>query len=143
MCLSLYLASNNELPLISYNGNKPGLNTQDIADNELSLKHIFSKSFIKYIGSDQGCGCGFRHSILDQNEWFNVIDEDEVEQNNHNHVDLVNFIRNNVSDNSVEILTCWDGDHDEPILYKETLNLSDLLAEGFFFKERGFYSISV
>jgi hypothetical protein len=142
MCLALYIATDKPLPSIPYDEKNPSLNTNHLSQDELSLKKVFSKSFIMYVGSDEGCSCGFRHALLQQDQWYDVVDDQE-ELSNHNHIELVSFIRSNASGGNLEILACWDGDHNEAILYRETIEAEDLLSDNFYFKERGLYTVNV
>ena len=140
--MTIYISTDKPLPTIPYDEQNRKLNTEDITDNEKTLKNVFSKSNIKYVGSDQGCSCGFRHALIINDNWFDVVDEDETTFDNNNHINLVDLITKNNSDgNTFEILACWEGDQNEPILYRETIKLSDILHRDFHFKERGLYTV--
>ena len=132
------------MPTIPYDENHRRLNTENIVDEEMNLRNVLSLTNIKYIGSDQGCGCGFRHALLDGNDWFNVIDDEGTDFDNSNHQNLVDFIiENNTGEKMIEILSCWEGDHNEPIMFHETIKIYDLLNSDFYFKERGLYKVEL
>jgi len=144
MCMTYYIATKTEMPIIPYDEKNRSFNTDKITDEENSLHTVFSLPYIKMFGSDQGCGCGFRHAIIDENKkWFDVIDPPN-EFDNSNHINLVDFIsKNNMKENKVEILSCWNGDFNEPIEHRQTIKLSDILQLDFHFKERGLYTVDL
>ena len=132
------------MPTIPYDENHRSLNTEDIVEEERTIRHVLTLPNIKFIGSDQGCGCGFRHALMDGNEWFNVLDDEETEFDNNNHQNLVDFIiENNQGEKAVQILSCWEGDYNEPVQFQETINVHDLLSSDFYFKERGLYTVEL
>jgi hypothetical protein len=140
--MAIYISTDKPIPTIPYDEKNRKLNTEDVTYNEETLKNVFSKSNIKYIGSDQGCGCGFRHALIHNDNWLDVVDDEETPFDNSNHTNLVDLItKNNTDGNTFEVLACWEGDHNEPILYRETIKLTDILAKDFHFKERGLYTV--
>lgn len=142
--MAIYIATDDPLPTIPYDESNPKLNTENPAGNEMELRNVFSKPHIKYVGSNQGCGCGFRHALLDNENWLKVLNEEETGFDNNNHLDLVDLIsKNSSSANSVEILSVWEGDHREAIKYRQTINLTEILDSDFYFKERGLYTVVV
>lgn len=142
--MTIYIATDRQLPTIPYDEKDRKLNTADITSNEKTLKNVFSKSHFKYIGSDQGCGCGFRHALLHNGDWFNVVNNEETTFDNSNHVNLVDFISKNISDEkTIEILACWNGDHNESVKFQESIKLTDILDKDFYFKERRLYTVQI
>lgn len=144
MCMAIYISTDRPLPIIPYDEMNRKLHTEDITEKEQVLINIFSKQYIKYVGSDEGCGCGFRHALIHNDNWLEVLDEDDTSFDNNNQIALVDLISNNIPEGKiVEIFACWEGGQNEPVLYNQTIKLSDILNEGFFFKERGFYTVQV
>ena len=43
----------------------------------------------------------------------------------------------------IEILSCWEGDYNEPVKFHETIEVHVLLNSDFYFKERGLYTVEV
>ena len=143
MCLTLYIATIEVMPTIPYDENTPSFNTEDIVDSEKSIKNILSLPNVKLLGSDKGCSCGFRHAMYDDNQWLDVVDNDETPLDNGNHEKLVDFIiKNNPDEKSVELFALWAGDI-YPAEYKETIKLNDILDHNFYFKERGLYTVEI
>ena len=140
--MTIYISTDRPLPTIPYDEKNRKLNTEDITENEMTFKNLFSKPHIKYVGSDQGCGCGFRHALLEYDNWLDVINDEETPFDNLNHINLVDLIlKNNPDSKTVEILSVWEGDHNEPIKHRQTITLRDILDRDFYFKERGLYIV--
>ncbi|MFO0477206.1 MAG: hypothetical protein ACK50L_00300 [Bacteroidota bacterium] len=143
MCLTLYIATNKVMLTIPYDENNRSFNTEDIVDSEKSIKNILTLPNVKLLGSDQGCGCGFRHAMYDDNRWLDVLDDDETPFDNSNHEKLVDFIiKNNKDEKSVELFALWAGDI-YPAEHRETIKLNDILDPDFYFKERGLYTVEI
>ncbi|MHA4810125.1 hypothetical protein ACX0G9_18570 [Flavitalea flava] len=143
--MTLYLGANNQMPRINFDKRSPAFNTKELDESEYAVRSHFSQSNVLYVGTDQGCGCGFRHALLADGEWLDVVDEDNKEQNKEqkNHQDLLDYIGNYSNDVHVEIYGCWAGDVIELPQSREVINGSDLINKDFYFKERGFYQVRI
>ncbi len=143
MCLTLYIATNKAMPTIPYDENNRSFNTEDIVESEKSIKDILTLPNVKLLGSDQGCGCGFRHAMYEDKHWLEVIDDDETPFDNSNHEKLVDFIiKNNKDEKYVELFALWAGDI-YPAEFRDTIKLNDILNPDFYFKERGLYTLAI
>lgn len=143
MCLALYIGANKEIPLIPYNERDRRLWTDKLAEEEYPIPDFFSLPIITYVGSDTICGCGFRHLGLDKEEWVVKGGEDE-ETYIKNHKDLLEFIKENLSDHDkIEIYTVMEGDFKTPPKYKAEIDIAELLNKDFSFKELGFYIVNL
>ena len=96
---------------------------------------------VVYVGSDQGCGCGFRHALIDADQWLTVTEEDNSSQDNH--AKLFEYISSNVKQGVVEILCCWNGEVDKLPINPEEIKLAGIIDENFHFKERALYRIKI
>jgi hypothetical protein len=65
----------------------------------------FTLPYVLNIGSDQGCGCGFRQSHVAGQEWVPVVEEkkDDFDAVQNNHVGLWRYLTGNVVGESIEI----------------------------------------
>lgn len=144
--MTFYIGTRKELPTIPFDKNNPAFHTTPLSEDEMPIYKHISLPNILYFGSDLGCGCGFRHALLDDGKWLRVEDEEETlserESIQKNHDKLVKYIKAYKADNPlIEIYGCWDGDFKEVSESVEEISIFDLLDKDFYFKERGFYTI--
>lgn len=144
--MTFFIGTQEKLPSIAFDKNHPTFYTKlPGEDEQLIYKHI-SLPNILYFGSHQGCGCGFRHALLDDGKWLQVLDEEEtfseIESVKKNHEELYKYIMALKADNTLtEIYGCWDGDLKKASESREEITVNDLIDKDFYFKERGFYKI--
>jgi hypothetical protein len=145
MCFTLYIGSDTALPQILWDKDIPGFHTRELEDWEGQVPSCFSHPKVIYVGSDQGCGCGFRHALLTDKEWIPVISEDEQEMDvvRNNHQALFDYVTSNIKDVKLEIFACWNGNVDGGPQSVEQIKCSDLINEQFYFKEGGLYTIVI
>ncbi len=141
----LYIGSDNELPLINPEDWK-NINTQEdnwmsivkaisieeLKDNEISVKDKFKEKHVVYAGSYEGCGCGYSHCLID--------DEDAIEDNPF---ELDASIRSRkalydyVKENKITTMYgCWAGDESLPAEEEIKINLEIIIDRKFAFKEK-------
>jgi hypothetical protein len=148
MCFVLYIGANVILPEVPVNENNLGIHTECLNENDAAVASHFSTRNVIYLGSTQGCGCGFRHALLESNgnEWMPVVYEkdEDMADDQINMLGLHNYLRHFIDNGEkVELYGIWDGDYNEKPLSKQELLLADLLKTTFYLKERGFYIIKI
>ncbi len=147
MCFSLFIGADNPIPLIPWNEDDKRVYSQNLSEYELPIQGHFSKQHIGYIGSDQGCGCGFRHVTFQNGEWpeESMSDSEEYsdgdKQPNHIQLECILIGLLQTAD-SIELYSCWDGDFAEPSGGSSQLLLSSIVDNHFAFRERFLYSIA-
>jgi hypothetical protein len=138
MCFVLYVASRTKPKLIAWNKDAPSLCTQELGNHEKPVLKKFSLPIVTYVGSDQGCGCGFRHTDYE----MDVSDAEEDTQ--HNHQALVRLLQEQFADESfVELYGCWSGDESLAVKINSELLLDQIGDRLFCFRERGFYRAAI
>jgi hypothetical protein len=129
MCHVLYMASGKERPLVSCDDSRRGFHVRHGA--EVALPHL-TKPHLHYLGSDQGCGCGFQHLPLDMME-----DEEQRATVKTNQEGLARYLSSCLADEeSIELFTCWNGDESHPLEHRRDIHVSDLLKDDFEFMEK-------
>lgn len=142
MCMMFHIATKTDIPKIEFNKDTPAFNTSDLSEKNKDVLAHFSLPFVTYIGSDESCGCGFRHALRQDGQWIATFDSEDSVDKYKNHRQLVNFIKTNLKDQEFfEIYGCWDGDFAEKSEDREEIELDDLLDPEFYFKERGLYIV--
>jgi hypothetical protein len=110
MCRYLYLASDNELPLIKWEESRPAFNVDELHDYDLGVLKQFSMPHVVFLGAHTGCSCGFAYdSEPPENE--DQADEDRDARNSVKL--LVQYLREQAGKSSLEMFACWNGDQGE------------------------------
>ena len=132
MCLAVYIASDQELPLIPWNEAKPSFHVRELTYNK-AVRNQFKLANVSVAGSDAGCGCGFlKDGVYD----------DELVEAMKNYQGLTTYISDIKSrGGTVQIFSCWEGDQTAKPEFVETVTVADLLIENFEFKEKALYTI--
>jgi len=111
MCWALYLASDKELPQISWDNDNPSFNTQELSEAEKPVIKKFTFEHVIYLGSNEGCGCGFMSTDYQPNKNLEYLHD---------------YLSNALSRNSkLEIFLCWEGDQSSSLLAKKSVRLSE------------------
>lgn len=94
------------------------------------------------MGATSGCGCDFPNAMLQNGEWPFFEDSREVARDRYNQQALVNLLRT-AGEKIVELYGVWDGDFAKPPQVRQSIPLARLLDADFYFKEQGFYRVSI
>lgn len=146
MCFVLYLGTDQPVGTIPWNDRNPKLNTQDLTELDAGVVRHFEAPHVKYLGSDQGCGCGFRHVSYQNGEWpgESMIgkEHDTGGEQQPNHEQLHAFLKELLEQSDrVELYGCWDGEIMEASAGVAELPLDRILDRDFYFRERHGYTI--
>jgi hypothetical protein len=132
MCLSVHIASDSPLPVSTWNPDARAFYLEVVPEDAL-VRVQFSLPFVYFSGSHLGCGCGFQ-------KYDNDFERDEIQAN---YTALAGVVRDVLSQSSsVEVFTCWEGDHGhEPEVF-ESVSVTDLLLPEFVLQERQFLRVT-
>jgi len=145
MCFVLYLASDHPVPAIPWDEADRKLHTRDLDEHDRPVVRHFEKPFVKYMGSDQGCGCGFRQAGPNTAEWGNWIpkDEEDLEEEQVNHRPLHSLLSGLLEKEAeIELFGCWNGDYAEPSNGCLIISPATILDKKFHFSERRCYVVT-
>lgn len=110
MCRYLYLASDKELPLIKWEESRPAFNVDELHDYDLDVLKQFSKPHVVFLGAHTGCSCGFGFD----SETPADMDEAREDRDARESVRLlVQYLREQAEESSLEMFSCWNGDQGE------------------------------
>ncbi len=143
MCFVLYLGT-RQAPPITGHARVPGrVCTEALPEPDHPVRRHFSLPVVTYVGSDQGCGCGFRHGFRPSGAWSEEYAEWDPDYDpatdRPNHDGLVEFLRHHCArEPFVELYGCWNGDFAEPEEDRRELKLAELAEPMFHFHERGY-----
>ena len=109
MCMMVYVAAENELPLMEWGRDKHNVlcvrplnfysSNDQLADINLAMPYKY------HMCSWQGCGCGFSFDFDD-----NSYDEEQNTLGKQSVQALFDYIRTHVKGDECEILSFWAGD---------------------------------
>jgi len=113
----MYLFTENNIEETEYDVKNPRMYIQKIPSNKWNEndKNIY------YIGSYEGCGCGWasmKYSYIDKNDEY---DREELANKINARKDLYRLLKSNRCNDSY-IVVCWEGDQGKEI--DETLKLN-------------------
>lgn len=128
MCLAVYMASDRSLPLVAWNEKAPAFYVANLHTEDTGVRKQFTLPHVYYIGSHEGCGCGF-------------LKEGEVgeafEQCHNNYLHLAEYIRRVQQDGAIiELFSCWEGDQEEEPELLEVVMPMDLEKPEYQFREK-------
>jgi hypothetical protein len=145
MCFVLYAGTIKPLPRRTWLKEHPALSIASLTEREAPIKQHFSNPEVQYVGSTSGCGCDFPNLNLYKGEWplFEVEQDGEREASNrHNREALVDLLRES-GEKTIELYGVWDGDFAKAPKAREEVPLQRILDSDFYFKEQGFYTVSL
>ena len=148
MCFILHIASTRKATRISWDEKDRHLCVEDIHGDANVVRSHFTLPEVAYVGSSLGCGCGFRSVSLQNGGWPEewMIEQGECdppEDHVQDHQELYDLVISLIDDGGfVELYGCWDGDERDTAEHREAILASRLLDDGFWFRERGLYTIT-
>jgi hypothetical protein len=147
MCFVLYIASSSLIPYIPFDTNAPALNTQPVSERENPVRGVFEHRNIKFLGSSNHCGCGYRHLSFQNGDWpeeYLIGNDPEFGADRQDdHERLYRFLLDQLKQtDKLELYGCWDGDFDFPPARHETISVDDVIRPDFFLRERCHYTIT-
>jgi hypothetical protein len=144
MCFTLYAGTSNPLPRKAFNNEAPDICVESLNEQDAAARKCFSLPEVQYIGSTSNCGCDFPHAMYQNGGWpFFRKDEDaeQLDSDTCNKAALVHLLES-TKEKRIEVYGVWNGDFSEPKA-REEISLEDILSPDFYFKEQGFYTVSV
>ena len=128
MCLAMYLFTDNEIKETEWNEKNPRMYIKNMKlKKEISydtigiLKWNENNKNIFYIGSYEGCGCGWRSTRV----YYGDKNTEDGKQILYNKIidrrNLYKLLKSNIYNGSY-IIVCWEGDQGEEV--KKTIKVS-------------------
>jgi hypothetical protein len=119
MCLALYLAASQELPVIAWNETKPAFHVLRLPRNADGVRKHFRSEYVYYAGSQQGCSCAFNY----EHEYDSIGE-------------LKNYLRNAlICVDQVEMFACQAGAEEQEKQHAVVASPEGIALAEFFFKD--------
>ena len=149
MCFVLYLAARVAPPITSYGGRggQGTVSTDVLKEHDSAVRRHFTLPHVVYVGSDQGCGCGFRNTSF-QGFWPDDVNvpftPPDPNPNQPNHESLAGLLREHFGrEDFIEFYGCWAGDTALTEIDRRELTLADIRNPAFHFHQRGFCRVTL
>ncbi len=134
MCFCLYLGSTSAPQTILFQSPKRGVWLAQLRKHDQKVKEKFTLPNVTSVGSDRGCGCGFRHESS----------EDGVAESQVNHESLVTFLKACFPEEAfVELYSCCWGEFEQDVHARREVSVGQLADPQFRFAERGYYRVNL
>lgn len=119
MCLALYLASPQELPVIPWDPSKPSFHVIHLPEKAKDVCRHFRSRYVYYAGSAQGCSCAFNY----EHEYDSIVE-------------LRNYLRNAlICVDEVEMFACQVGAEDQDRQHEVVTSPEGIALAEFYFKD--------
>jgi len=119
MCLALYLAGSQELPVIPWDESKPGFHVVRLPKSVEAVREQFSSKYVYYVGSAQGCSCAFNY----EHEYDSIVE-------------LRDYLRNAlICVDQVEIFACQAGNEKIDRQHSGTVSPEEIVLADFLFRD--------
>ena len=119
MCLALYLAASQELPVIAWDKANPAFHVIRLPKDAEAVSKHFHSDYVYNAGSAQGCSCAFNY-----------------EHESDSIVELRNYLRNAlICVNEVEMFSCQTGTEEQDTRHALKTSPEGIALATFFFKD--------
>jgi len=132
MCMVYYLGTDGEAPRGPWQESCPAFYVSDVETDVLpSVRQKLPHANLVYLGSHEGCGCGFRRADECAEEG---CDDDATVEDHRALAAYLAALPSSVR--PPQIFGCWSGDESAPIDHQREISVSDILGRTFGFHER-------
>jgi len=138
--MMVYLAADLPLRAVPWNEAEPGFNTSALAPDEERVRRQFTKPHLIYVGSHEGCGCGFQLGEYPPD----YLESHELALRKRSLQQFAAFLREELARvKAIEVFACWDGDQEACAEHHRALTPLALEDDDFFFLEKELSTISL
>lgn len=134
-----YLGTDSPAPLVpAWDEKAPAfhvvaLDSDRTPEQVAAVRQKLARRHVVYIGSSQGCGCGFRQ--FDEVQFEVLTEEKQVAERDHRALfDYLDALP--PSESPLQIFGCWSGDEVQPVEYRRECSFAELVEPRFGFRER-------
>jgi hypothetical protein len=119
MCLALYLAASQELPVLAWDHANPAFHVIRLPKDAEGVRKHFHSEYVYYAGSGQGCSCAFNY----EHECDSIVE-------------LRNYLRNAlICVSEVEMFSCQTGAEERDTRHALKTSPEGIALAEFFFKD--------
>ena len=131
MCVMLYLASDEPLPLVAWNEECPGFHVSDPDPTYDEVRQWLSKPHVYDLGAHPGCACGFSYGEHPDHE-----KPEDVRKSRETVRQLSEYLGRAVTEaGELELYSWWNGEESNPPSVRKALSPSRIGGDAFWFEE--------
>ena len=138
MCMMVYIASDYQLPTQPWDEAHPRFHVTDLIERDSPVRLQFSKTWVYYVGSHEGCGCGFQYGQYPQFEDEATARAAQMSRHLFEEFLLLGLQHQH----SIELFACWDGDQASAPEFREQISPLELLRNRTFFRGKELVVVS-
>jgi hypothetical protein len=120
----VYIGSDEPLGLIPWDKDSPALCIEELNEHNQGVVCQFAKPYVYYVGSYEGCGCGFQHSPYLPEDDDDREQDRLVAQSRQQLRELIERLLARQKD--VELFSVWAGGETKPPSMQRELSPEDL-----------------
>jgi hypothetical protein len=123
---------------MAWDADCPRFHVTELDERGDPVRRHFNKPYVYYVGSHEGCGCGFQYG-----EYEGFEEESDLVQKQESRRLLTGFLANALQhQTAVELFACWDGDERHEPEHRGRVRPMDLLRSRTYFRERELLIVS-
>src|SRR5690348_10705078 len=143
MCMMLYVAADQPLPVIEWRKDAPGFYITSLPSAYEAVRRQFTKPILYLAGAHTGCGCGFQYGLYPtdgEDQWADNLHEEDA-AGKHSVRCLSEYLSQAVARGDIELYSCWAGQEADEPEERSSISPADLDGPAFRFKERQFLTV--
>ena len=127
MCYAVFIGTNIIQTTGTFIANQTDLYLEEPSQDELiGLRPKFTKTYLYYVGSYQGCSCGFSCDPTNLNDQETGNDKVEQIKAVRSVTALLSLIDKLTKQEDLEFYCCWEGDWKSPIEYRDQIDIRQI-----------------
>jgi hypothetical protein len=139
MCIMVYVALDYPLPTVAWDEARPRFHFTELSDRDEPVRRQFSKPWVYYVGSHEGCGCGFQYGEFEEFEGDDATWAAAQDSRRRLAEFLAVALQHQVA---VELFACWDGDQAAEPEHRGRVRPANLMHDRTFFREKELLVVS-
>ncbi len=104
--MTVYVGSKGSLDLIAWNETAPAFHVTELSERDSVVRNQFTEPYVYYVGSHEGCGCGFQYGQYPEFEQGEDRSQERASLDG-----LATYLSHQLSRvGTIQLYACWDGD---------------------------------
>ncbi len=142
MFMMVYIASDQSLPTVAWDDAHPAFYVSELMPDREPVRRQFSAPNVYYVGSHEGCGCGFQCDELhfpdpDAPPEVVAADAADLAERQDSLRRFASYLTQALDRGAtVDVYACWAGDEAAAPAFRESLRPDDLLDARPYFREK-------